>query len=276
VRFVALGDVMVDVLCGELPRAGTRVHAETTIRAGGSAVNAAKCAVRLGASTTVVGRVGSDEAGELVRRTLLADGIEAQLARDDDLPTGVAVALGVGEAAAIVADRGANAHLSEADVPDPLTAEALLVSGFALFQHGSAEAGRVALERFAGEWAAIDLASPRLAASVDLDRAAADANVVFATAEEAKAVTGAEPEEAARELAERFAVACVKLGKHGALAVRGDRVERAASAPIPDRSPFGAGDAFAAAFLFGLGRGDSLLEALEGACAAGARTANGL
>lgn len=275
-RFVALGDVMVDVLCAELPPVGRRVHADVRVRAGGSAVNAAMCAVGLGASATVVGRIGSDQAGDLVRQSLLADGIEAQLARDEELPTGIAVALGVGEAAGIVAARGANARLSEGDVPDPLGGDALLVSGFALFQQGSAEAARVGLQRFAGEWAAIDLASPRLAASADVRGVAAEANVVFASAEEAKAVTGAEPEKAARELARQFAVACVKLGEQGALAVQGNRLERAAAAPVPELSPFGAGDAFAAAFLVALARGDSLLEALTDACETGARTADRL
>jgi 2-dehydro-3-deoxygluconokinase len=276
VKFVALGDVMIDVVCAELPPAGTRVHADVAVRAGGSAVNAAKCAAALGASASVVGRVGSDAAGELVSAELLADGIDAQLARDDQLPTGVAVVLARGERAGIVAARGANARLSEADVPDPLAGDALLVSGFALFQQGSADAARAGLRSFTGEWAAIDLASPRLALSADLGTAGADANVVFATAEEAKAVTGAEPHDAAHELAAQFAVACVKLGELGALAVQGDRVERASPAPVPELSPFGAGDAFAAAFLVALGRGKSLLEALEDACEAGARTSDRL
>jgi 2-dehydro-3-deoxygluconokinase len=267
---------MVDVVCAELPAAGTRVHADVTVRAGGSAVNAARCALEQGSAAMVIGRIGSDAAGELVRRTLLQDGIEPQLGRDDELATGAVVALGAGEAAAIVADRGANARLSEADLPDPLDGDALLVSGFALLQQGSADAARAGLRRFTGEWSAIDLASPRLAARADLGAAAEDANVVFATAEEAKAVTGAEPEQAARELAARFAVACVKLGARGAVAVQGNRIERAGAVPVPQLSPFGAGDAFAAAFLVALGGGASLLEALERACVAGARTADRL
>jgi ribokinase len=271
VTFVALGDVMVDVLCAELPQVGTRVHADVTVRAGGSAVNAARCAAGLGASATVIGRVGSDGAGDLVRDSLRADGIEARLGRDADLPTGVAVALGVGDATGIVAARGANARLSERDVPDPLTGDALLVSGFALFQEGSAEAARAGLKRFTGECAGIDLASPRLAARANITDI--DARIVFATAEEAKAVTGADAEDAATKLAEHFAIACVKLAGGRAVAVQGGRLERASAPPVPERSPFGGGDAFAAAFLVGLARGHSLAEALEQACEAGARAA---
>lgn len=261
---------MLDVVCDELPPAGERIHAPVAVRAGGSPVNASLWAAELGASGCVVGRIGSDPAGELVRSSLAVRGINASLAQDDELPTGTAVALGVDEAAGFVADRGANARLSEDDVPDPLAGDALLVSGFALFQAGSADAASAGLRRFTGEWAGVDLGSPRLAASAELERTVG-ANVVFATAEEAKALTGAEPEQSVRELARRFTVACIKLGEHGALAARGDHVERVAPQQVARTVAFGAGDAFAAAFLLAVAGGDALLAALEQACEAGAR-----
>jgi sugar/nucleoside kinase (ribokinase family) len=272
VKFVAVGDVMIDIVCSETPSQGSRVHAGVSIRAGGSAVNAAAYAAAAGAEACVVGRIGNDPAGELVRTTLAAKGIDAQLAPDPDLPTGAVVALRGDESVSVIADRGANAGLSLADVPDPLECGALLVSGFALFQSGSAQAAHAALERFTGAWAAVDLATPGLAAAADLDDLAG-ANVLFATADEAKAVTGAAPDEAARALASRFAIVCVKLGEAGALAAHGDQVERHDTTPVLRGSPFGAGDAFAAAFLVSLADGDPVAQALEVACAAGAHAA---
>ena len=67
----------------------------------------------------------------------------------------------------------------------------------------------------------------------------------------------------------------MKLGSEGALAARGDVVERGAAAPVERGSPFGAGDAFAAAFLVSLAGGDPLVRALERACEAGARAPRG-
>jgi ribokinase len=256
---------MLDVLCAESPPDGSRVHANVIVRAGGTAVNAAVAATEAGANATVVGRVGSDASAELVARALEERHITAKLARDSELSTGAAVSLG----ASVVAHRGANARLSPLDIPELLDDQALLVSGFALFQTGSRDAGRAALERFGGRWAAVDLASPKLA---DLELAAG-ANVVLATAEEGRAVTGAEPEEAARALASRFDLAVVKLGSAGAIAVRGDQVERAAAEPVERRSAFGAGDAFAGALLVALARDDPLERALRAACEAGARAA---
>ena len=266
-RFVAVGDVMVDVVCAALPPPDGRVHAEVSIRAGGSAVNAAAAAAEAGSSAAVVGRVGNDSVGELVAAELLGLGVEARLARDVDLPTGVAVALGT----SVVANRGANARLSPDDIPDLEDADALCVSGFALFQSGSAEAARTALEGFEG-WAGIDVGSPGLAASArDFERGGR--TVLLATADEARAMTDEGPEDAVRTLASRFAVACVKFGERGAIAAAGDKVERASVEPVVRRSPFGAGDAFGAVLLVELARGSDLGRALEVACTAGARAA---
>ena len=252
-KLTTVGDVMVDVVSERLPAAGERVHCSVRLHPGGSAVNAAQTAAELGADAQVVGRIGRDAAGDLVMSRLQARGIDVHLARDDELPTGTAVAL----QDAVVADRGANARLSPADLPSPLRGDALLVSGFALFQDGSREAARAALDRFDGPWTAVDLASPRLA---DLDFAA---RVVFATQEEAQAVPGIEG---------RFEIVCIKRSD-GASAHRRGEVVDVASPLVARTSPFGAGDAFAAAFLVALAGGNELGAALERACTAGAAAA---
>jgi 2-dehydro-3-deoxygluconokinase len=271
VRFVAVGDVMVDVVCAALPAPGERLHDSVTLRAGGSAVNAALAAVAAGAEATVVGRIGADGAGDLVLRELETAGIHAVLARDGERPTGVTVTLGGGS---VVASRGANEALALADVPAPLEGDALLVSGFALFQRGSSAAARMALDAFSGSWAGVDAGSPALApAARDLPPAPPGrSTVLLATADEAQALTAAEPEQAARQLAERFTVACVKLGDVGALAASGDELERRRVAPRPGAA-VGAGDALGAALLVALAEGLSLGRALELACEAGARAA---
>ena len=244
---------MVDVVSERLPAAGERVHCSVRLHPGGSAVNAAQTAAELGADARVVGRIGRDAAGDLVMSTLQARGVDVHLSRDDELPTGTAFAL----QDAVVADRGANARLSPADLPSPLRGDALLVSGFALFQDGSRDAAHAALDRFDGPWTAVDLASPRLAA-LDFD-----AKVVFATEAEAQAVPGIEG---------RFEIVCVKRAD-GASARRRGEVVDVASPLVARTSPFGAGDAFAAAFLVALAGGAELGEALERACTAGAAAA---
>lgn len=268
---------MVDVVCPQLPPPTARVHAEVSMRAGGSAVNAAAAAVAAGSSAAVIGRVGSDPPGDLVAAELEAHDIEAHLARDQELPTGIAISLGDDPSSpSVLANRGANARLSPDDVPDVLEADCLFVSGFALFQAGSSEGARAALDRFAGAWAGVDVSSPRLAAAArdfDLGDDAGRRTVVLVTADEARAMTGEEPEEAVRTLASRFSIACIKLGEQGAIAASADRVERGAVDPVSRRSPFGAGDAFGAALLVALAAGTPLGRALDLACTAGASAA---
>jgi sugar/nucleoside kinase (ribokinase family) len=116
------------------------------------------------------------------------------------------------------------------------------------------------------------MASPALAAAAadGLDEAAAGTSVILATADEARALTGAGPEEAALQLASRFQVACVKLGEEGAILAQGTRVERCSAGRVARPSRFGAGDAFAATLLVALAEGSPAAQALERASAAGA------
>jgi sugar/nucleoside kinase (ribokinase family) len=277
VQFVAVGDVMVDVMCSRVPPEQARLHADVSLRAGGSAVNAAAAAAAAGASAAVIGRIGSDAAGEVVATQLERLGVGPHLARDPDLPTGIAVSLGDASRPSVVATRGANERLAPEDIPDVLKADALYVSGFALFQTGSSEAALTALDRFTGDWAAVDVASPKLAAAArefEVADAGRRRTLLLATADEARAMTGQEPDEAARTLASRFAVVGIKLAERGAIAAAGERLERRAVEPVARRSAFGAGDAFGAVLLLELAAGNPLGGALEAACAAGAQAAS--
>ena len=142
----------------------------------------------------MIGRIGSDAAGELVLAELEEHGVEAALARDPDLQTGAAVVFAEpGGTRSVVASRGANARLSVADIPATIQTDALFVSGFALFQSGSSRAASTAVDLFAGDCLGVDLGSPRLAEAARTFRLPA---VLFATAEEARALTGAGAEEA--------------------------------------------------------------------------------
>ena len=262
---IAVGDVMLD---GALPApvSGGRVHGRIELRAGGSAANAALAAARLGARAAVVGRVGADAAGRLVADELAAAGVETLLARDEDAPTGCVVVVG---GTSIVADPGASARLAPGDLPESLDAGAVLVSGYSLLQAGPEAAARAALERARTDCLAVDAASARLVAAFGVDRfldATAQAGVLLANAEEARALTGLEPEEAASALARRYRVVCVKLGRAGAIAANGGELVRADVRPIDRVDTLGAGDAFAGGFLLALSRGADLAVALRAGC----------
>lgn len=231
---VAVGDVMLDVHVKAAPVAGT-LHDAIRVCAGGSAVNAARAAQRLGARAAVVGRVGDDPAGAAIAGDLRRDGIDALLKVVAGTATGTVAYIGPG----VVADRGANAGF----VPDELpAARVTLVSGYL-----DTDAVGAALAHAQGVRA------------VDLQRAgqsAFDADVVLG------------PGLAVDDFAVHHRVVCATLAERGALAVCGD--ERVGVVPerILAASPRGAGDTFAAAFLLALADDRPLRACLERGCAA--------
>jgi sugar/nucleoside kinase (ribokinase family) len=267
--FIAVGDVMIDVTVeGDVLPRGGHVTGKVRITPGGSAPNAAAWAHAAGASAAVVGRVGNDAAGSVLRAALEERGIDALLAADESRPTGAVLTLG----GTIVAERGANARFVPEDLPPRLEAGAVLVSGYALLQPDTEAVARAALERADAQWAAVDAASARL-----LDRfgrepffaATSSASALLLNEDEAFALTDDEPEGAARALADLYRVVCVKRGPAGALAVLDGELVEAPAPQVEVVDAAGAGDAFAGALLAALIRERPLEDALAEAVRAG-------
>ena len=253
-RFVAVGDVMVDVTASGVGHA-----AQISLAPGGSAVNAAIWAAVAGADATVVGRVGDDLGGRALRTELQERGVGGDFSIDFEAATGTFLLVD-GE---MRADRGANAKFSPDDLPDVLEADVVLVSGYL---PGPTVAK--ALERAEGTWLAL--------APAALDPLPPGANAILVDDVEARRITGSAPEEAARLLGESFRLACVTCGADGAVAVLDGRLETNRPEPVDNASPVGAGDAFAAGLLVALARGAGLHEALDAGCGLGATVAAGV
>jgi len=77
-------------------------------------------------------------------------------------------------------------------------------------------------------------------------------DIVFANEEEAKAYTGKEGIDALNQLAQGTEVAILKLGKEGSMIKRQDEVVKVGIIPASRVDTTGAGDLYAAGFLFGL------------------------
>ncbi|HUQ22214.1 MAG TPA: PfkB family carbohydrate kinase [Gaiellaceae bacterium] len=252
IRFVAVGDLMVDVSA-----AGNGHAARIATMAGGSALNAATWAAGLGAEATVVGRVGDDPGGRLLLAELARRGVRTEVSIDPEAATGTVLVVD-GE---IRADRGANARFGPEHLPE-LEADAVLVSG-----HLPAATVAAALAGPSSPWIALDAAR--------LSSIPPQASVVLANEEAARRLTGEPAEAAARVLARGRRLACVTLGARGAVAVGAGQVERATPETSAAEDGFGAGDAFAAGLLVALARGDELGDALAAACRCGALAAAG-
>jgi sugar/nucleoside kinase (ribokinase family) len=233
VRFVAVGELLVDVIA-----AGAGHGARIRVQPAGSAFNAAVAAAAAGAETTVVGTLGDDAAGRMVLAELAARGVAAEVTVAEGA-TGTFL-LADGE---IRVDRGVG---HDVVLPERIRADAVLVSGYV------PEAAN-ALARAEAAWVALDAAR--------LDELPAGGNAVFANEVAARRLTGEEPAEAVHTLARGRDLACVTRGARGAVAVMGERVERAQPPATATDAP-GSGDAFAATLLVSLARGADLAEAL--------------
>ena len=176
----------------------------------------------------------------------------------------------LGDYGVFVSDRSGLAfNPGDVDRRTPPDARYVHVDGFTLGALGSEShlrAGRC--------WIALAKDSPA-ALSIDLNRAICDsqprlvreivsqADILFANAYEAEAVTGvADVETAARRLVDAGACAVVvKGGADGLVCATSQSLERVPAFALPVADSVGAGDGVVAGTLFGLARGLHLVEA---------------
>ena len=276
---VTIGDVMLDVtvVSSALARGGD-VHGNVRLHPGGSAANAAVWAAAAGATARVHGRVGDDIAGRLLVEALRERGVVPAIVVQPGARTGAMLVVTETGERSMVADRGANAGLALEDLPATVEAGAVLVSGYTLFDPRTEPVALAALARARAAHVAIDAASWPLVVRFGRDcfvESTRLATVLFANEREAAALAGPDisAEEAVRRLAGAYRMAVVKLGARGALLATGDVVIHQASPAVEELDATGAGDAFDGTFLAALVAGASPEEALQRACAAGARAA---
>ena len=236
------------------------VHQST----GGSAGNTIGALAALGVATGFIGKVGNDEKGSFYRHSLEKQGTEAHLLLSSELPSGVAstfisadgertFATYLGAAATLRAEELALDMFKGCDY---FYIEGYLVQDHALILHA------IELAKEAGLQICLDLASYNIVKE-DLDFFTLLINkyvdVLFANEEEAKAFTGKQAEEAIVEIAQMCSIAVVKLGAQGSLIRKGsDQIHVPACRVDSVVDTTGAGDYFAAGFLYGLTSGYAL------------------
>jgi sugar/nucleoside kinase (ribokinase family) len=265
---------MIDIVA-ELPgplAMGSDVHAPIRYVPGGSAGNTAAWLAAIGADVGLIARIGDDAIGAQARQGLATAGIVDRLRTDPARPSGTCIVLVTpGGERTMVPDPGANAGLvpDDLDRDDFSAGRHLHVSGYALL--GNARPAALAaldLARQVGMTISIDAASAAplaLVGGAQFLSWIATGVLLFANAAEADVLTGCgDPFQAARMLSDQLDAAVVKAGADGAYWSSG--AGRNAYAPSVDVVPIdttGAGDAFAAAFLWARAGGAEPEQALR-------------
>jgi sugar/nucleoside kinase (ribokinase family) len=256
------GMVLVDD--AEMARILSLLDVPLSHSTGGSAANATFNAARLGLRTAFVGKLGNDAlAGAYIER-FGAAGIDVTRFKRGDRPNARCLALVTPDAQRTMrTNLGAALTLSPGEISprDFEGARHAHIEGYLVFNHELCEAVLNAA-RAAGCTISLDLSSFEVVnGSRDwmFRQFGRGIDVVFANEDEIRALypgRGGDYEALARELASHGVIAAVKMGRDGSWIAKGKEAHRNPPVRVTDVvDTNGAGDAWAAGFLFGYLRG---------------------
>jgi ribokinase len=272
---VVVGSVNADLVVGveRRPAPGeTVLGSDLATHPGGKGANQAVAAARLGGRAGIVGRVGDDGHGDLLRAALAADGVDlAHLTTTPGVPTGVAlITVGPDGDNSIIVSPGANARLGAGDVErarDMIAAASVVSFQLEVPLDAVEAAARIAAG--AGGRVVLNLSPPAPVPG----RLLALCDPLVVNEHEAAFLLGrgGDPEEAAAALAGSGPRSvAVTLGADGVVVADGLGTTAVPAPRAEAVDTTGAGDAFTAALCLRLARGDSLRDAARYATRAGA------
>jgi sugar/nucleoside kinase (ribokinase family) len=265
-----------------LPGEGQLVATEDfLVDSGGCAANTATCLVKLGVSTSVVGKVGQDIFGDFVAHDMERKGVETSgISRSAAYGTSKTVILPVmGQDRRYVHTFGANADFQAADIPAALLqrAKVICVGGYLALPHLNPVELRRVLKtaREHGALTVLDVVVPAGQGGSSLAAVEAvlpEVDYFLPNDGEAQALTGeATPEAQARRfLQSGCGAVIITQGPGGALLMSQRQTLAADAARVEVVDGSGAGDAFAAGLIVGLLEGWDLERALRFASVIGA------
>ena len=272
-RIAVIGSTMMDLVTyvDRAPAWGETLEAPGfEMGHGGKGANQAVAAARLGADVLMIGKVGQDAFGDTTIRNLASHGVDCRhVTQVPGQSSGIAsIMVDPSGENAILIVKGANAHLSPADIA--AAAEDLKSCDLILLQLEIPVETVYAAIAFGHEHGIRTLLNPAPARQ-DLDPERVR-HATFLVPNETELVTlsgrpagnEAEIEAAAHQLIARGAeCVIVTMGSRGALLVTASEAVTIAPVPVVPVDTTGAGDAFIGSFGRFLVGGDTLVEALR-------------
>jgi sugar/nucleoside kinase (ribokinase family) len=254
------GMVLVDH--DEMQRIIGLLDGEPAYSTGGSAANATYNAARLGLRATFLGKLGHDSLARVYRDSFVAAGVDGSRFKQHAARANArCLALVTPDAQRTLrTDLGAAMTLAPGEISaaDFQGCRHAHIEGYLVFNRDLAEAV-LAAARAAGCTTSLDLSSFEVVnASRDwlFRQFRQGIDIVFANEDEIRALfpddKTASYDALARRLAGHGVLAAVKVGKDGAWLAHGQELHRIAPVPVADVvDTNGAGDAWAAGFLYG-------------------------
>jgi ribokinase len=239
---------------------------------GGKGANQAVGLARLGRATAMVGAVGDDADGEMLRSTLAAEGVDLTHVTTADVPSGMAVVLLHGGESTIVVAAGANGTVDGERVR--AAGAAVRAAAAVLTQCEVPDAALAAAAELAGGLFVVNPAPARALPAAVLDRA----DLLVPNRGELATLAGAdEPADvdAVVDMARALrptATTVVTCGADGAVVVEPDRVTAVPATPAELVDATAAGDSFVAALVDAVLDGAGVPDAARWAARAAALT----
>jgi len=226
------------------------------IATGGSAANTMYGLGKLGIETSFIGKVAADDMGKFMTEDMLKSRIQPRLLQGIE-PTGIALALVTPDSERTFAvNLGCAIELSPEDIDaemfegyDIFHIEGYLVQNKELLDkalHLAKEAGA----KVSFDLASFDVVEENLAYLKSIIARYVD--ILFANEDEARAFSGLGPEKALMEISKTVPVTIIKTGDKGSLISDGNQIYKIGVIPATSIDTTGAGDLYAAGFLYGL------------------------
>lgn len=248
---------LVDSEKSGMIKAGTE-HFPRSWSSGGSAANTVHGLAMLGVDTGFIGSIGRDETGDFFEKDMKSAGVNTLLIRRNSV-TGTAVALITPDSERTFATHlGAAVELDADDLNpmlfggyDILYLEGYLINNFPLIE----TACKVAKEKHM--LVALDLASYNVVESnIEAFKSIVNqyVDILFSNEQEAMAFTGFNPDKALSLLSDSSEVVILKVGADGSWLKKGEEIIKVSALPVNCNDTTGAGDLYAAGFLYGFAR----------------------
>lgn len=277
-----IGPAIVDILAGPIGEdifsSGTMPMEDIQLSYGGNGYNEATILSRLGISVNLISKVGSDEAGKRLVNKIESFGINAEcIVREEGLSTSINIVLfdEQGERRFLTNPKGSQRRLSEKDIMDKLDSAADIVCFSCMFISPLLDIQ--AMQRIFGKikdrierTLIVDMTKAKNGETIkDLQPLLKYIDFIFPNEEELKLLSGGNIDQGAKELLDA-GVGCVivKLGKRGCKVFTSEKVFKVDAFKVNRViDTTGAGDCFAAGFIYGLSKKKNLLECVEFAIA---------
>ena len=228
---------------------------ESSMAPGGSAANTIHGLAKLGIESGFISYVGKDEIGKFFEESMNSVGVKPLVFHSDTASGTARTIISADGERTFATNLGASLELNESIITPELFAnwdycyvEGYLIANRPLFKKA------IATAKECGCKVVLDLASFNVVEDNRefLNELLSQVDILFANEEEAKALTQMSAEDSLHHIAEKVEIAIVKIGKKGSLIKRGEEVVTIGCNKVDVIDTTGAGDMYAAGFLYGL------------------------